>query len=245
MNKKTKYIIYAVVMTVSALITHFAIASIADAAMDSTNYKIWLDKVGSGAGGPDVSTTNYKMLGNVLEHTADIASSGNYSEIPGFGPIDSGEPTVGFAVQDTSVDFGVLTPVTTATATHTFSAYTNSNAGYQIKVIGDSMNNANYTISGIGSTAASSSAGTEQFGINLKDNASPDIGAEPAGGNGAPTATYGTLDKFAFTNGDVIAEATSFSNQTNFTVSVILNIAEDSPAGYYTTELTYEFIPTF
>ncbi|MCX6743017.1 MAG: hypothetical protein NT116_02155, partial [Candidatus Parcubacteria bacterium] len=176
--------------------------------------------------------------------TDGASQSQNFSEKVSFSPIEA-EPTVGFSVQAANLNFGELSPNSTAYSSHTVSAYTNSSSGYTIKVYGTPLNNSYHTITAIGSTAQDSVAGTEQFGLNLVSNSVPVIGADPAGGIGQPAINYNVSNKYAYHEGDVIAQSPSFSYQTDFTVSVIVNIAPETTAGSYGTTLTYEFIPIF
>jgi len=214
----------------------------AAATMSSTNYNIWLDNFSGGGG--DLSSTNYKIDSSISFEQGAQASSNNFAETIAFSAIDD-EPTVGFSIQSVNLNFGELSPSSTAYDSHTFSAYTNAKEGYTIKVYGDPLKNDNYTLAEIGSTSAQSQVGTEQFGINLVANTVPISGAEPTGGIGVAAANYDTSNYFAYSSGATIAQAASYSYQTDFTTTVIVNIAEDTPAGEYSTVLTYEFIPIF
>ncbi|MCX6742622.1 MAG: hypothetical protein NT116_00105, partial [Candidatus Parcubacteria bacterium] len=175
---------------------------------------------------------------------ASRSDSANFGQGIAFSGIE-GEPTVGFNVQSIMLDFGELSPKITRYSSHTFSAYTNAKEGYTIKVYGESLHSVDYTIEPIGSTATSLSIGTEQFGLNMVRNTLPALGANPSGGIGQAASNYDQADKFAFHEGDTIAYAESYTYQTNFTVTAIINIADDTPAGAYNTVLTYEFIPIF
>ena len=89
--------------------------------------------------------------------------------------------------------------------------------------------------------------GTEQFGINLKDNTTPNVGLEVSGTApiGAAATNYNTADSFRFVTGDTIASATGGINSSVFTVSYVTNIAGATEAGSYTTTLTYTATATF
>lgn len=214
----------------------------AAATMSSSNYNIWIDNFSGGGG--DLSSTNYQIDSSISFEQGATASSTNFSQITEFSAIED-EPSVGFVIQTVTLDFGELSPNSTAYDTHTFSAYTNAVEGYTIKVYGDPLNNVNHTLTAIGSTPEQSQAGTEQFGINLVANTIPVAGANPAGGIGQAAANYGTSNYYAYSSGDVIAQASSYSFQTNFTTTVIVNISEETPAGAYTGVLTYELIPVY
>ena len=109
-----------------------------------------------------------------------------------------------------------------------------------VTVSGNTLTHSNEsdTITAIGATATSSSAGTEQFGINLKDNSAPNVGANPSSGSGAAYGEYATVDDFAFNSGDTIASSSGTSDTTTFTISYIGNITDTTEPGDYSTTLT-------
>lgn len=212
------------------------------AGMSSGNYQIWLDTFD--AGGGLTNSSGFKVDSNLSDFNASRSESANFGQSVAFSGIED-EPTVGFSVQSVSLDFGQLSPLMTRYATHVFSAFTNAKEGYTVRVFGQSLHSEDYTIEAIGGTAESLALGAEQFGLNLVRNTLPALGADPAGGIGQAAADYDQINKFAFNEGDIIAYATGYSYQTNFTVTAIVNIADDTPAGAYATVLTYEFIPIF
>ncbi len=212
------------------------------AGMDSDDYQIWLDTLSPGGG--RVNSDSYTIDSNITINTGNLSSSTNFSETSAFSGIED-EPTVGFDVQTVTLNFGELSPNSTAYSSHIFSAYTNSTAGYTIRVYGQPLHNSYHTITPIGSVLQDPSAGTEQFGINLVSNSVPIVGADPTGGIGQAAINYNVANKYAYQEGEVIAQAASFSYQTDYTVSVIVNISDETPAGSYGTTLTYEFIPVF
>ena len=212
------------------------------ASMASDNYKVWLDTLSSGGG--NLSSTNYSIDSNFTDQAGANAQSTNFKEKPNFSGIGS-EPTIGFSVHVANLNFGELSPNSTAYSSHTISAYTNSRAGYTIKAYGTPLHNSYHTIAQIGSIATDSVAGSEQFGLNLVSNSVPIVGADPVGGIGTAAPNYDTANKYAYNDGDIIAQSPSFSYQTDFTVSVIVNIAPATTSGNYGATLTYEFIPIF
>lgn len=218
------------------------IANQAIAGMQGTDYNIWLDSFNSGGG--RLESGNYKIDGNISDRPDTGSASANFTEKTSFAAIDE-EPSVGFNVQSVTLSFGELSTEATATSTHTFSAYTNAPDGYTIKVYGEPLHSTDHTIAQIGETAAQSQIGTEQFGLNLVANNTPAVGANPVNGAGLAATNFNTADYFAFTNGATIAYAESYSFQTDFTVSAIVNISEETPAGNYGAVLTYEFVPVF
>jgi hypothetical protein len=97
------------------------------------------------------------------------------------------------------------------------------------------------------STAATSAVGTEQFGINAKDNVTPNVGLECSGTTpiAAAATGYATVDNFKFVTGETIISSSAGINSTSCTISYIANIAGATEAGSYTTTLTYTATATF
>jgi hypothetical protein len=101
------------------------------------------------------------------------------------------------------------------------------------------MTSGNDTIAAL-SLPTSSRAGTSQFGINLRANAVPGVGADSTGsGVIAPTNNYNIPNQFKFQSGDVIASSPGPSNFKTLTVSYIVNISPNQAIGIYDTTITY------
>lgn len=159
------------------------------------------------------------------------------------------DPYLTFTISQNTVTLkrsgGALNPDSSNTGfntgtANTLAAATNATSGYTITYYGSTLTSGANTIDAMG-TKTTSSTGTEQFGINLKDNATPNTGAEPSGGSGAPASDYNTADQYRFiadttTN---LATAGGASASTTFTVSYIVNVAATTQAGDYSTTITY------
>ncbi len=144
-----------------------------------------------------------------------------------------------------SVDLGSLSPSTTGSATSQIGVSTNATSGYVITVNGSTLTSGSDTIAALASQTAST-INTNQFGLNLRDNATPNVGSDVAGaGTATATANYNTVDQYRFVSGDQIASKASADNFRLFTVSYIANIAGSTPAGSYATTMTYIVTPTF
>lgn len=126
---------------------------------------------------------------------------------------------------------------TASTTAHVLEVSTNASAGYVITLQGDTLRNQaspNNFINAIGSTAAASAAGTNQFGIN----------ATSTGGAGATiTATYGTLYQYGFGASTSTADTLAFGNTpttaTTYRLQYMANILATQAAGLYSTAITY------
>ena len=161
-------------------------------------------------------------------------------------------PSLGFSVGATSCGIGTLSTGAPASCSFTLTAATNGTSGYSISYPSSagtltSSTDAGDTITAIGQTAAASSASNEQFGINLKDNATPNVGAEASGGSGAAASNYATADSFAWdgTTGRTVASVAGPSATTTFTVSAMANIASTTEAGAYSLSLKLGIVSNY
>ena len=152
--------------------------------------------------------------------------------------------TLSFAISDNTIGFGSLDSNNSRYATgdlsggassssaHTLTAGTNATSGYTVTVVGPTLTSGDDTITAIGSSAASPSTGSEQFGISIT----------ATGGSGSATAPYATADEFAYdaeSTADEIASHDGSSATTYFHMVYVANIGADTEAGNYSTALTY------
>ncbi len=166
---------------------------------------------------------------------------------------------------DGAISFNQLfSPSATAYAISEFAASTNASNGYAISIMGPTLTSGTNTITAM-STAGTSSIGTSQFGMNLKENdiagyGTP-VGVEVSPAYDVPTkylgvaATgYDTSEEYKFTptsnfvagdeteiskSGDNVATASGPTNAQLYTATYIVNVPGSQPAGSYTTTLTY------
>ncbi len=152
------------------------------------------------------------------------------------------DPTFTFSLSSNSVALGTLSASTPSSGSHTVSAATNGSGGFSISYNGATLTSASNTISAIGATAAASSVGTEQFGINLRDNATPNVGTDVTQNSGTCGygTQYGTADSFAYVAG-ATTTITNVSAAADcvYTVSYMANIASSTEAGLYSTTIDY------
>ena len=138
-----------------------------------------------------------------------------------------------------NIDFGEFSTASTAQGTTQMLAATNGVGGYDISISGTTMTSGNNTIPGL-TTRTPSQQGASQFGINLRDNSVPNIGANVSGvGSGTPTTTYNTPNQYKFVNGEVVASSSNSTDINRFTSSYIVNVSPDQAPGVYSTTLTY------
>lgn len=150
-------------------------------------------------------------------------------------------------ISGSSVSLGSLTDTTTGSGTSVMAASTNAGSGYAITINGSTLTSGGNTITAItAGSGATSSQGSEQFGVNVRDNATPNVGADPTDNTNLSYGTgYGTVDSFKFVTGDTVVSKSAASNATAYTVSYIANVGGATEAGTYTGTYTYICTATF
>lgn len=144
-----------------------------------------------------------------------------------------------------TIDLGDFSASRTSFATTQFAGATNDDTGYSVSVLGTTMTSGNNTIARIASKSPSR-PGTEQFGINLRNNSSPDVGHEREGaGTLAATSSYSSPNQFKFDSGEAISSSSTATEFNRMTVSYIINIKPAQPLGVYSTTLTYTAVASF
>lgn len=167
-----------------------------------------------------------------------------------FGEIVDSDPFLEVIVDPGTSNLGELSTETTGTKTTIVRIRNYLSSGYQLQIIGDSPKINGHTLATLGAPAASD-AGTEQFGMNVADNSTPDIGAAPVQvpddqiSFGEVTDDYKTPNLFKYSSGDVVAQSLSESGRTDYTISMIVNISNSTPAGHYTSDFSAVVIPIF
>ncbi len=158
--------------------------------------------------------------------------------------------SISFTISTTTIYFGNLSTLapkyasstntsgdSTETIAHTLAVTTNAGSGYTITLRGQTLtsqqNSAN-TISSMGNTAASSTIGSEQFGIR----------ATASGGSGStidPTFIFTTSYGFSATatTSEVLATGSGATNTTTYSLRYIANVSGTTEAGTYVASLVY------
>ncbi len=149
-----------------------------------------------------------------------------------------------FSISDNTISFGSLTSGAARYASgtaagdsseveaHNVVVGTNASNGYTMTVGGSTLTSGVHTITAIGATAASSTIGTEQFGLRLA----------ASGGSGVVQAPYSSASSYGFDTGafpDIIATASGSSVNTTYSARYVANITASTEAGAYTGTVTY------
>jgi hypothetical protein len=211
---------------------------VAASAAQSSSSNFQVNEVFFGSGGElHACSTNYCSKQSAGETAVGNTASPNYQAQAGFNT--SREPYIEFTVSNTNVDLGTLTATSTKTATATFTVKAYLAHGYNVVNASDPPANNAYTMQAL-TIPTASSVGTEQFGINLVANTSPtSFGADPqyipnnTFSFGQVTADYSSPDLYKYVKGDSVAQSTSSSSDTTYTVSYIFNISNVTPGGSY------------
>ena len=213
----------------------------ANAVSSSNSYSINEDQIG-GVGDLNSASTSFKTdgtdnLGSTLGDTAiGNSSSTNFQTNSGFNTSES--PALTFIVNSTTVNFGVLSSGAARTGTATFSVKNYTSYGYAVQTVGIAPTSGGRTITPMSSGA--SVIGTEQFGINLVANTTPISQGTNAAqipdstfSFGIAAANYNVSNSYRYVSGETIASAPKSSGETDYTISYIVNVANDTPAGQY------------
>lgn len=144
-----------------------------------------------------------------------------------------------------SIDLGILSSTHANYAQSQFAVATNDLSGYTVYSLGTTMTSGNDTIAALASPTASF-PGTPQFGINLRSNLIPPVGQNPVGvGTGTPEPNYNLVNRFTYIDGDAIASSPLTTNYNRMTVSYLVNVPSNQPAGVYATTITYTAVVSF
>jgi hypothetical protein len=230
-------------------------AGVYAAQSQSTNYEV--NEVQFGAGGLlNASSANYRAQQSVGSTGVGTASSAHYGANAGF--LTPNEPFLSMVVSAATINLGTLSTASTATGTATFSVRAYVDSGYVVLSMNNPPVNQNGRYLSTIPTAAASSVGNEQFGMNLVQNltschsAPANFGANPvqipssAYANGQAANGYNTCGLFQYNQGDTIAESSGNGwGQTNYTISYIANISQITEDGSYSMTQDLVAVTTF
>lgn len=217
-------------------------AVLADSPLKSPSYSVDESFIG---GGGLVTENSLNYSANESIGDTGIGNSAS----PGFqtngGYTTTSDPALTFIVNTSNINFGPLSSSTTGTANATFSVIDYTSYGYNIIALGASPSNGTHNLTNM-SVPATSQVGVEQFGFNLRNNASPiAFGSDPAGGFGTWGTGYGTANQYKYNPGDIFATSSKSSGQTNFTLSYIVNTSVTTGGGVYNGQQTLVCVGTY
>jgi hypothetical protein len=177
-------------------------------------------------------------------------SSANYSAK--FGSFTTDVPLLEVVVAGGIQNVGVLQSTTTATVSDTIKVRSYLMQGYSIYITGASPTQGTHHLNTmVTGCPCTSQVGTEQFGINLAANTTPNVGAGPvevpsaAFSFGTVLGNYNQSNHFKYIDGDSVADSLKSTGETDYTLSMILNISAATPAGHYAGNFSAVVVPTY
>ena len=231
---------FAATVTVAYAGTAFANTSLSD------SYEMSEMRFGNGAMLESCSQgyCAQSSIGDVTANGPAAASTATFT------PAADNEPRLEVIVDPGLSNLGTLT---TEEAKHKTTIVRVSNylaGGYIMQVVGNAPKFGNHTLA-TSNTPAASIPGTEQFGINVVSNTTPTVGNNPiqvpAGqalfGDAAPG--YNTPNRFKYASEDIIGRSHDTSGRTDYTISMIVNVSNRTPAGHYAGDFAVLVTPVY
>lgn len=213
----------------------------------SNNYQVTETEFGSGSTAQTCSG-QYCAQTSIGDMGAGNSSSTNHKAT--FGAITNSDPLLEVIVNRGASNLGVLNTENTATSTTTVQIRNYLSGGYVLQVVGAPPKFGGHTLA-TSSTPTAAVPGTEQFGINATANTTPSVGADPVQvpsnqtSFGVVNANYRTPNLFKYASGDVVARSDTDSGRTDYTISMIVNISNATPAGHYSGDFAAIVIPVY
>ena len=222
----------------------------------SSSYQV--NEVQFGAGSSlNSSSANYKAQQSLGSSAGGSIKSANYYASAGY--LTPNAPFLEMVVNAATINLGTLTTAAVSTGTATFHVRAYVDSGYTVVSMNDPPVNEEGKFLATIPTAAASSAGTEQFGINLVNNlttcttpAPANFGADPVPvpdssyATGQASTGYNTCGKFQYNKGNTIAQSNVNGwGETDYTISYVANVNSITKAGKYTMTQDLVAVATF
>lgn len=167
-----------------------------------------------------------------------------------FGEAQYSEPLLELIVESGPSDLGELSTERTGTKIMKVKIRNYLSGGYMLQIMGEPPKYEGHTLK-TSSTLIESFPGTEQFAINVVKNTIPEVGETPAfqpSGDDATsliTSGYNIPNVYKYVNGDTIASSQENSGGADFTISMIVNISNSTPAGQYAGDFAAIILPYY
>lgn len=245
MQKRRLWGYYRFAMLAVLIAAGSAGTAIAATTSNSTNYEA--SEMQFNAGSQESCSSAYCATASIGDTDGGTRSSASTAA---FGDSAGTEPMLEVIVDPGESDLGVLTTERTATKSMVVRIRNYLSNGYTLQITGTPPKYANHTLATPTSPTASQQ-GTEQFGINATANTMPSVGALPVqvpSGEfsfGTVDEEYATSNLFKYSSGDAVARSTSQSGRTDYTISMLINISNATPAGHYAGDFAAVVIPVY
>lgn len=244
MQKRKVWSLLQVLLVSGGIVTVGATAVFAQSSSTSPNYQVTETQFGAGS---SLQSCSGQYCARV---TIGEATDGVISSNATFGEPVDGEPKLEVIIEPGVSNLGVLSTENTATKTTTVKINNYLSGGYTLQVIGTPPKFGNHTLAAP-TVPTPSRPGTEQFAINAVANTSPAIGIGPTqvpSGQlefGTIAQKYGTPNQFMYVSEDVIASSKIESSRVDYTISMIINISNGTPAGHYAGDFGILIVPAY
>lgn len=259
MNKQvSKYL----KLSIAVLIAVTGYPTYVFAQSSSNNYKVEESYFGSG-GQTDASSANFRARQSAGALGVGDASSANYRSSSGFDTPSA--PFLEVVVTNATVNLGTLSENTPSYGAAqagdcgcSFTVRSYLSSDYTVVTASDPPKSENNNVlqnkAVQGSPATSTSI--EEFGINLVDNSTPDIGSNPVNqpdntfADGQAATGYEIPDVYKYIKGDIIARSPATVGkagigQTDYTVTYMAKVSTITPAGFYQMRHEFIVVPSF
>lgn len=239
---------YARFVAVAALIAASVGAGTAFAeTSNSTNYQVIDTQFNAGTmDGCSGSYCARASIGDIVANESKTsASTAQFGSQP-----EGAEPLLEVIVDPGETNLGVLDTEHTATKTSIIRVRNYLSNGYIVQVVGTPPKYKNHVMATAGSPTEST-PGVEQFGMNVVANTTPNVGANPVqvpSGDfsfGTVEVGYDTPNRFKYASGDIVARSTKSSGRTDYTLSMIVNVSNMTPAGHFQGEYSIVVTPVY
>lgn len=238
--KKVSAIAFALLLCCPSMIVSASSSS-------STHYVVNNVQFNSGGSSSSCSTTycSQSSLGQTL---SGVSSSQNYRV--SFAPDPNRQSLMEVETIGGTQNLGYLDVNHTSTATDIVKILNYSGDGYTLEILGLPPGQGTHTLDPL-SSPTSAHPGAEQFGMNLVANSDPAVGANPIQTSssiknyGQPTDNYDTPNLFTYNNGDSVAQSKGGYGETDYTISMIINISNTTPVGNYGGAFNTLVVPSY
>lgn len=233
----------------------FAVVIVATGAADivsantssSPNYQLSESEFNAGG---STETCSTEFCARVSIGSTAVGDSEGATSTASFGPVTSDEPFLEVIVDPGESNLGVLDAEHTASKTMVVRIRNYLSNGYTLQITGASPTYGDHSLA-TPTTPTAATPGMEQFAINAAPNTTPAIGAAPVqvpDGSisfGEVNGGYNTPNLFKYVSGDTVGHSSRESGRTDYTISMIVNVSNKTPAGLYSGDFSAVVIPVY
>ena len=246
-GRRSKFLRATLFLALGFLVIGSGTPAVAETTSSSSSYEASEMKFGAGSSEESCSD---QYCARVSIGDSSVGDASGTTTKATFGPVTPDTPSLEVIVDPGVSNLGVLTTEQTGTKTMIVRVRSYLSNGYTLQVTGTPPTYSGHTLA-TPASPTSSTPGTEQFGINVTKNTTPNVGEflEQVPDNqtsfGEVTSNYNQANKFMYVSGDTVGRSLTESGRTDYTISMIVNIANDTPAGQYNGEFSAVVIPAY